>query len=99
MTDISQSQPSKMRTLTPLPRAPGEKIDFGACRSIKVTCVSEIGWADSREMLQDIDAGGGVAASQWRIPWREENARGSCTLLEVKGLDGSRRRLLIDAGW
>ncbi len=99
MTDVSQSQPSKMRTLTPLPRAAGEKIDFGACRSIKVTCVSEIGWVDSREMMQDIDAGGGVAASQWRMPWHEENARGSCSLLEVDGLDGSRRRLLIDAGW
>ena len=33
------------------------------------------------------------------MPWREENARGSCSLLEIEGLDGSRRRLLIDCGW
>ena len=99
MTDISESQTSKTRTLTPLPWAPGEKIDFAACRSIKVICVSEIGWADNRDMMQDISSGGGLAASQWRIPWREDNARGSCSLLEVEGLDGARRRLLIDAGW
>ena len=99
MTDISERRTSKTRTLTPLPWAPGEKIDFGACRSLKVTCVSEIGWADNRDMMQDISSGAGLAASQWRIPWREENARGSCSLLEVEGLDGARRRLLIDAGW
>ena len=99
MTDISQRITSKTRTLTPLPWTPGEKIDFGACRSLKVTCVSEIGWADNQDMMQDISSGGGLAASQWRIPWREENARGSCSLLEVEGLDGARRRLLIDAGW
>lgn len=99
MTDTPRSQPAKTRTRAPLPWAPGEKIDFGACRSIKVTCVSEVGWADSREMLQDIDAGGGATASQWRMPWHEQNARGSCSLLEVEGLDGGRRRLLIDAGW
>ncbi len=99
MTDISERRTSTTRTLTPLPWAPGEKIDFGACRSLKITCVSEIGWADNRDMMQDISSGGGLAASQWRIPWREENARGSCSLLEVEGLDGARRRLLIDAGW
>ncbi len=99
MTDISQSQPSNTRALTPLPWAPGDKIDFGACRSLKVTCVSEIGWADNKEMMQDITSGGGLMANQWRIPWREDNARGSCSLLEVEGLDGARRRLLIDAGW
>lgn len=77
----------------------GGKIDFGACRSVKVTCVSEIGWASNEQLMQDVSAGGGMAASQWHIPWREGNARGSCSLLEIEGLDGSRRRLLIDSGW
>ena len=99
MTHISERRTATTRTVTPAPWTPGETIDFGACRSIAVTCVSEIGWADNRDMLQDISAGGGVTASQWRIPWREANARGSCSLLEVEGLDGARRRLLIDAGW
>ena len=76
-----------------------EKIDFGACRAVKLTCVSEIGWSSNDGLMQDIASGGGIAASQWHIPWREENARGSCSLLEVEGLDGSRRRLLIDSGW
>ena len=76
-----------------------EKIDFGACRAVKLTCVSEIGWSSNDTLMQDIAGSGGIAASQWHIPWREENARGSCSLLEVEGLDGSRRRLLIDSGW
>ena len=78
---------------------PSKKIDFGVCRAVSVTCVSEIGWASNDGLMQDIAAGGGMAASQWRVPWREDNARGSCSLLEVEGLDGSRRRLLIDSGW
>jgi 7,8-dihydropterin-6-yl-methyl-4-(beta-D-ribofuranosyl)aminobenzene 5'-phosphate synthase len=76
-----------------------EKIDFGACRAITVTCVSEIGWASNEGLMQDIASGGGLTASQWHMPWREENARGSCSLLEIEGLDGARRRLLIDSGW
>ena len=76
-----------------------DKIDFGGCRAIRLTCVSEIGWASNEGLMQDIAGGGGVAASQWQMPWREENARGSCSLLEIEGLDGSRRRLLIDSGW
>ncbi|MCW2284001.1 7,8-dihydropterin-6-yl-methyl-4-(beta-D-ribofuranosyl)aminobenzene 5'-phosphate synthase [Rhodoblastus acidophilus] len=78
---------------------PSEKIDFGACRAITVTCVSEIGWASNDGLMRDIAAGGGMAASQWHMPWREENARGSCSLLEIDGLDGARRRFLIDSGW
>lgn len=99
MTEISESRTSRARTVSPLSWAPGETIDFGACRSLKVTCVSEIGWADNQDMMQDISSGGGLMASQWHIPWREKNARGSCSLLEIEGLDGARRRLLIDAGW
>ena len=70
-----------------------EKVDFGGCRAITLTCVSEIGWASNEGLMQDIAGGGGAAASQWQMPWREENARGSCSLLEIEGLDGSRRRL------
>ena len=76
-----------------------KKIDFGACRAVTVTCISEIGWASNDLLMQDIAAGGGVSASQWQMPWREDNARGSCSLLEIEGLDGSRRRFLIDCGW
>jgi len=95
----SERRSSTSRMVAPSPWLPRERIDFGACRSLKVTCVSEVGWADSGEILEDIDSGGGALTSQWRIPWREANARGSCNLLEIEGLDGARRRLLIDAGW
>ena len=77
-----------------LPNA--ERIDFGGCKAVKLTCVSEFGRASNDGLMQDIAGGGGAAASQWQMPWREENARGSCSLLEIEGLDGRRRRLLID---
>jgi 7,8-dihydropterin-6-yl-methyl-4-(beta-D-ribofuranosyl)aminobenzene 5'-phosphate synthase len=79
--------------------AQAEKIDIGACRALKATCISETGWASNDRLMQDIASGGGVTASQWRMPWGADNARGSCSLLEIEGLDGSRRRFLIDAGW
>jgi 7,8-dihydropterin-6-yl-methyl-4-(beta-D-ribofuranosyl)aminobenzene 5'-phosphate synthase len=75
------------------------KLSFGACRAVTISCVSEIGWSSNEGLMLDIAAAGGIAASQWHIPWQEENARGSCSLLEIEALDGSRRRLLIDSGW
>jgi 7,8-dihydropterin-6-yl-methyl-4-(beta-D-ribofuranosyl)aminobenzene 5'-phosphate synthase len=44
-------------------------------------------------------AGGGPAACQWDIRFDPENAAGSCSLIEIEGLDGSIRRILLDAGW
>lgn len=75
------------------------KVDFGACRSATVTCISEIGWSSNSDLMQDIATAGGPAASQWHIPWRDDNARGSCSLLDIEGLDGSHRRFLVDSGW
>jgi 7,8-dihydropterin-6-yl-methyl-4-(beta-D-ribofuranosyl)aminobenzene 5'-phosphate synthase len=84
---------------TPLTAAPGEKIDFGVCKSVKVTCVSEIGWRSNDTLMADIKDAGGIDTNQWQIHWHEDNAHGSCSLVEVEALDGVRRKLLIDAGW
>lgn len=83
----------------PVVKPAGGKLDIGVCRSVKVTCVSEVGWHSNDRLLADIKAGGGFSASQWEVPWDPENAGGSSSLVEVEGLDGSVTRLLMDTGW
>ena len=74
-------------------------IDIGACASVTITCVSETGWHDTGRLLADIKAGGGPSGDQWRMGWDQDNAAGSCSLVEIEGLDGGRRKFLIDTGW
>lgn len=72
---------------------------FGACRSVSLTSVSEVGWWDTPRMLDEIKAGGGPTACQWNMHFDPDNAAGSCSLIEVEGLDGTTTRILLDAGW
>lgn len=75
------------------------KTAIGDCRRVTVTCISETGWKDQDVHAARLEAGGGHASSQWKIPWDPANALGSCALIEVQALDGRRRRILLDAGW
>jgi len=83
----------------PLVHATGSPLAIGACRAVTVTSVSEVGWWDTPRMMEEMKAGGGPAACQWSIRFDPENAAGSCSLIEVEGLDGTTRRILLDAGW
>ena len=76
-----------------------DKNALGECRSVTITCISEIGWHDTDRMLADIRAGDGPDASQWDKSWHADNAAGSASLVEVTLLDGQRRKFLIDCGW
>lgn len=98
MSTPQPSRPAAPRGAS-APHGAGDKIDFGACRSVRITCISELGWLDSQKLMQDVGTAGGAGVSQWRIPWDNENARGSCSLLEIETLEGTRRRILVDAGW
>jgi 7,8-dihydropterin-6-yl-methyl-4-(beta-D-ribofuranosyl)aminobenzene 5'-phosphate synthase len=81
-------------------RRAGGRADIGQCKSVKVTCVSEVGWWDDQKVKAPMMAlGGPQQADQWQAAWDSGNAAGACTLVEVEGLDGSLRRLLLDAGW
>ena len=75
------------------------KYDIGECRSLRITCVSEMGWFDNDRLTADIKSAGGETANQWEVPWDPKNAAGSCSLVEVETLGGGRRRFLLDAGW
>ena len=100
--DRKPSQRAKgsiLRMPEPVTPPSGTTLDIGACRSIKMTCISEVGWHSNDRLNADIKAGGGFNANQWEVRWDEANAGGSCSLMEVEGLDGKRRKILIDAGW
>jgi 7,8-dihydropterin-6-yl-methyl-4-(beta-D-ribofuranosyl)aminobenzene 5'-phosphate synthase len=95
----ARAKRSTLRMPEPVTPAPGAKLEIGACKSIKMTCISEVGWLSHDRLNADVKAGGGFDANQWEVPWSEANAGGSCSLMEVEGLDGSRRKVLIDVGW
>lgn len=77
----------------------GGKYDIGECRSVRVKCVSELGWFDTKKLIGQMQAAGGPQTSQWDVPWDTENAAGSCSLIDMEALDGSRHRFLLDTGW
>lgn len=83
----------------PIAPPAGSPLDIGACRALTVTSVSEVGWWDTSRMLDEMKAGGGPDTSQWGIRFDPDNAAGSCSLIEVDGLDGKTTRILLDAGW
>ncbi len=76
-----------------------DKKSLGVCRSVTITCISEVGWHDTDRMLADIQGSGGPDASQWDKPWQADNAAGSASLVEVELPDGSRHKFLLDCGW
>ena len=83
----------------PIAAQAGAAAAIGACRALKITSVSEVGWWDTPRMVADMEAGGGTAASQWGMHFDPDNAAGSCSLLEIEGMDGATTRILLDAGW
>lgn len=75
-------------------------VEMGQCQEVRVTCLSEVGWWDDQATLEAVRQAGGLEqAEQWTTPWDNGNAAGCCHLIEVEGLDGSLRRILLDAAW
>ena len=73
---------------------------IGECKKVSIKCISEVGWWDTKALMADMKKGGGPKkAEQWTTYWEPKNAAGSCSLVEVEKLDGSKIRFLIDTGW
>jgi 7,8-dihydropterin-6-yl-methyl-4-(beta-D-ribofuranosyl)aminobenzene 5'-phosphate synthase len=84
---------------SPLKALASGKYDIGQCKSVRIKCVSELGWYDSKKLIGQMKAGGGPKTNQWVIPWDVENAAGSCTLIDMETLDGRHHKFLLDTGW
>jgi len=80
-------------------------VDIGVLNRLRILCISETGWFDTKEVFDDIDAAGGFEVDQYGIPWppfgdlHADNAAGFAALLEAETGDGTVRRVLFDTGW
>jgi 7,8-dihydropterin-6-yl-methyl-4-(beta-D-ribofuranosyl)aminobenzene 5'-phosphate synthase len=83
----------------PLAALASGKYDIGQCKSIRVKCVSELGWFDTKNLLATLTGGKGPEENQWEKPWDYKNAAGSCTLIDMESLDGRHHKFLLDTGW
>ncbi len=83
----------------PLEALAGGKYDIGQCKSVRIKCVSELQWHDTKVFIKNMKAGGGSKANQWNISWDPENAAGSCSLIDMETLDGRHHKFLLDTGW
>ena len=76
------------------------RYDIGQCKSVRIKCISELGWYDSKRLLSQIlGSPEKIKTSQWTIPWDPKNAGGSCSLIDIESLDGRHHKMLLDAGW
>jgi 7,8-dihydropterin-6-yl-methyl-4-(beta-D-ribofuranosyl)aminobenzene 5'-phosphate synthase len=82
----------------PLKALASGKYDIGQCKSVRVKCVSELGWLDNNNLMSSIKNAGGAKANQWSIKWDPENAAGSCSIIDMETLDGSHHKFLLDTG-
>jgi 7,8-dihydropterin-6-yl-methyl-4-(beta-D-ribofuranosyl)aminobenzene 5'-phosphate synthase len=83
----------------PLEAPAGGKYDIGQCHSLKIKCISELGWYDSTKIIAQMNAAGGPDTNQWTIAWDQQNAAGSSSLVDMVTLDGNHHKFLMDTGW
>jgi 7,8-dihydropterin-6-yl-methyl-4-(beta-D-ribofuranosyl)aminobenzene 5'-phosphate synthase len=85
----------------PLQALASGKYDIGHCKSLRIKCVSELGWFDTKNLVGSFMKAGGfkVNPNQWAIPFDPKNAAGSCSLIDMETLDGHHHKFLLDTGW
>ena len=84
---------------TPLKPNSSSKFNIGFCKSVEVTCISEIGWRDTKKLVGNVNKFGNINTSQYKIEWEKENAAGSSSLITLESCSGKINRFLVDAGW
>lgn len=73
---------------------------IGECKKVTIKSISEVGWWSNKQLMADMMKGGGPKkAEQWSVLWDEKNAAGSCSLVEIESMNGSKTRFLMDTGW
>jgi len=77
----------------------GSPVAIGELKSLKVTCLSEVGWWSTPQFLAEINAAGGMSTSQWTIPFSPKNSGGYSALIEAEACDGTIHTVLLDTGW
>ena len=79
--------------------------DFGMCKSVRIKCISELGWyesADHKGAVNEAVAkyqGLGTNITTYVVDWDEKNNAGACTLIEMETLDGEIHKFLLDTGF
>lgn len=79
--------------------------DIGFCKQLKITCVSEVGWWNTKELGRNIEHSCKQAGldeqkcGQYQIPLSMRNGAGNSALIEMQTMDGTTRRILLDTGW
>ncbi len=75
------------------------KYNIGLCKSVEISCISEIGWKDNKKLISNVQKYGGLNTSQYKIEWNKENSAGSSSLITIETLGEKKYKFLIDAGW
>jgi 7,8-dihydropterin-6-yl-methyl-4-(beta-D-ribofuranosyl)aminobenzene 5'-phosphate synthase len=83
----------------PLEALQNGKYDIGQCRSVRIKCISELGWYDNEKIIDQMNAAGGPETNQWTIAWDQNNAAGSSSLIEMETIGGQHHKFLMDTGW
>jgi 7,8-dihydropterin-6-yl-methyl-4-(beta-D-ribofuranosyl)aminobenzene 5'-phosphate synthase len=83
----------------PLEALANGEYEIGQCKSVRIKCISELGWFHNRNFMSSINTAGGTNANQWSVQWDPNNAAGSCSLIDMEALNGCHRKFLLDVGW
>ncbi len=75
------------------------KFKIGQCKSLRIKCISEIGWFDTEKIISQVKVAVGMNASQWEIPWDLKISAGFSSLIDMESLDGKHHKFLLDTGW
>ncbi|RAI44974.1 twin-arginine translocation signal domain-containing protein [Rhodoplanes roseus] len=84
--------PAAYKHFVSLPR--GNREEFGAVRSVKITNISETSWFDNATLMGDIQAAGGLLVNQYTIGWPPfGNGKGIARGSFESGLESIRKMI------
>ena len=94
-----------------LPEVHRQMTDFGVCKSVKVTNISETSWFDNGVFMTNVTGAGGLLVDQYTYNWAPfGNGKGigkgtyQDGLAKIKpyiieAMDGTKTKYLFDCGW